>query len=142
MITMRDSRTTVRSHSPATRWIPARRSPETETGGQIWVKGEPKVRLYSTVEATFAALKQIEAEGKIVRVTFVHDRTSGNKLFADKVWYVNQNGKLSAFLLKDAAVGWAAKNNGSVLAYDDARNTLADQTAKTAHSEASPPHGI
>ena len=53
---------------------------EPKLAGQIWVKGEPKVRLYSTVEATFAALKQIEAEGKAVRVTFVHDRTSGNKL--------------------------------------------------------------
>src|SRR5262245_31231891 len=59
---------------------------EPNLAGQIWVKGEPKVRLYSSVEATFAALKQLEGENRAVRVTFVHDRVTGNKLFADKVW--------------------------------------------------------
>ena len=83
--------------------------------GQIWVKGEPKVRLYSTVQATFAALKQLEAGGGTVRVTFVHDRLSGNKLFADKVWYVADKGTLAAFLLKASASDWAAKHGGSVV---------------------------
>jgi NitT/TauT family transport system substrate-binding protein len=94
--------------------------------GQIWVKGEPRVRLYSAPEAAFAALKSLEAENKPVRVTYVHDRTSGNKLFADKAWYVAKDGKLSAFLLKESAQSWAAKNGGSVLSYRDA---LAVQTA-------------
>lgn len=89
--------------------------------GQIWVRGEPKVRLYSTVEATFSALKRLEAEGKQARVTFVHDRGTGNKLFADKVWYVNQDGKLSAFLLKEAALEWSKKHGGSVVDYARAR---------------------
>jgi NitT/TauT family transport system substrate-binding protein len=89
--------------------------------GQIWVRGEPKVRLYSTVDATFAAVKQLEAEQKQLRVIFVHDRASGNKLFADKVWYVKDASGLSAFLLKPAAQEWAKKNSGTVIDYAAAR---------------------
>lgn len=90
--------------------------------GQIWVKGEPKVRLYSTVQATFAALTALRAEQKQVRVVFVHDTLSGNKLFADKVWYVKHAGGLAAFLSKEAASDWAKKNQGSVVSFDDAQN--------------------
>ena len=94
--------------------------------GQIWVKGEPKVRLYSSVEATFHALSKLQAEGKAVRVTFVHDRQTGNKLFADKVWYVASGGQLSAFLLKNAAEDFAKSKGGNVLAFDAARNVTAN----------------
>jgi NitT/TauT family transport system substrate-binding protein len=97
---------------------------EPNLAGQIWVRGEPKVRLYSTVEATFGALRTLESEGKNVRVTFVHDRLSGNKLFADKVWYVEKGGKLAAFLLKQAAVDFAAKNGGEVLPFAAARKRI------------------
>jgi sulfonate transport system substrate-binding protein len=93
--------------------------------GQIWVKGEPKVRLYSTIDATLRALRALESEGKAVRVTFVHDRQSGNKLFADKVWYVNAGGKLSAFLLKAAAEDWAKSHGGSVVGFAAARQLVA-----------------
>ena len=89
--------------------------------GQIWVKGEPKVRLYSTVQATFAALKKLQTGGATARVTFVHDRLSGNKLFADKVWYVADKGTLAAFLLKSAASDWAAKHGGSVVNFATAQ---------------------
>jgi len=92
--------------------------------GQVWVKGEPKVRLYSSVEATFAALDELKNQGRTVRVAFVHDRSSGNKLFADKVWYVQSGGRLSAFLLKAAAETYAKKNAGSVLGYDAARGAV------------------
>jgi NitT/TauT family transport system substrate-binding protein len=95
---------------------------EPNLAGQIWVKGEPKVRLYSTVSATFAALKSLKAEGKAVRVVFVHDRLSGNKLFADKVWYVKHPGGFAAFLLKNVASDWAAKNGGTLVSFDDAQN--------------------
>ncbi|HKP60810.1 MAG TPA: ABC transporter substrate-binding protein [Polyangiales bacterium] len=94
---------------------------DAKSAGQIWVRGEPKVRLYSTVNATFAAAKQLEAEQKQLRVVFVHDRVSGNKLFADKVWYVNNANGLSAFLLKGAAQEWAKKNSGTVIDYEAAR---------------------
>jgi NitT/TauT family transport system substrate-binding protein len=89
--------------------------------GQIWVRGEPKVRLYSTVKATFDAVKQLQSEKKELRVVFVHDATSGNKLFADKVWYVKSARGLSAFLLKPSAEAWAKQNAGTVLDYEAAR---------------------
>ncbi len=95
---------------------------EPTLAGQIWVKGEPKVRLYSSPEATFAALAQLQQEGKAVRVTFVHDRETGNKLFADKVWYVRGPRGLAAFLLKRSAETWASKNGGGqVIGFDAAR---------------------
>jgi NitT/TauT family transport system substrate-binding protein len=99
------------------------RAPITEPAlaGQIWLQGEPKVRLYSSPEATFAALTQLEHEGKRARVTFVHDRETGNKLFADKVWYVRGEQGLSAFLLKKSAESWAAKHGGQVIGFDAAR---------------------
>jgi len=92
--------------------------------GQIWVSGEPKVRLYSTVAAAFSAAKQLESEHKTLRVLFVHDADSGNKLFADKVWYVKSGKSLRAFLLKPAAVAWAKQSSGSVLDYSAARASL------------------
>jgi NitT/TauT family transport system substrate-binding protein len=98
---------------------------DANVAGQIWVKGEPKVRLYSSIDATLRALRQLEAEGKGIRVTFVHDRQSGNKLFADKVWYVNAEGKLSAFLLKAAAEDWARSHGGSVIDFATARQRSA-----------------
>jgi len=94
---------------------------EPKLAGQLWVKGEPKVRLYSTPEATFAALGQLEREHKAVRVAFVHDRETGNKLFADKVWYVRSPSGLAAFLLKRSADDYAAKNKGQVLGFEAAR---------------------
>jgi len=103
--------------------------PVTDVGsaGQIWVQGEPKVRLYSSVEATFTALAQLEAAQKTARVTFVHDRVRGNKLFADKVWYVASGKKLSAFLLEPEAAAWAAKNGGKVLSFADAKRLVATE---------------
>jgi NitT/TauT family transport system substrate-binding protein len=93
--------------------------------GQLWVRGEPRVRLYSSVAATLRALGQLGAEGKAVRVTFVHDRSSGNKLFADKVWYVHSGPELSAFLSKAAADEWARKHGGSVIDFEAARQRVA-----------------
>jgi NitT/TauT family transport system substrate-binding protein len=89
--------------------------------GQIWLQDEPKVRLYSTPDATFAALAQLEQEGKKARVTFVHDRETGNKLFADKVWYVRDAHGLSAFLLRKSADTWAKQHGGTVVGFDAAR---------------------
>ena len=72
------------------------------------------------------ALGQLQAEGKGVRVTFVHDRQTGNKLFADKVWYVASGGQLSAFLLKNAAEDFAKAKGGSVIAFEAARKVTAN----------------
>jgi nitrous oxide reductase accessory protein NosL len=100
-----------------------------QKGPYIWVKGEPKVRLYSSIEATFAALGQLEREGKQVRVSFVHDRETGNKLFADKVWYVQSKSGLSAFLLRSSADAWAKKHDGGQLVGFDAARKAPGQAS-------------
>jgi NitT/TauT family transport system substrate-binding protein len=97
---------------------------EPRLAGQIWIKGESKVRLFSTPQAAFVAARKEESEGKAIRMVYVHDRESGLKLFADKAWYVSQEGKLAAFLLKSSADNWAAKNGGAVLGYADARRSV------------------
>ena len=97
---------------------------EPNLAGQIWLVGEPKVRLHSTVNATFQALRRFEAEGKAARVTFMHDRESGNKLFADKVWYVSTRGQLSAFLLESAARTFAKNQGGELLGFDTAKKSV------------------
>jgi NitT/TauT family transport system substrate-binding protein len=103
---------------------------EPNLAGQIWVKGEPKVRLYSSVVSTLAALSALQAQNQQARVVFVHDRASGNKLFADKVWYVNDKGALSAFLLRGSANDYARKNGGAVLDYEAARKVVTAVAAR------------
>jgi NitT/TauT family transport system substrate-binding protein len=99
--------------------------------GQVWVKGEPKVRLYSSPEATLRAVEQLESGGRTVRVAYVHDRGSGNKLFATAAWYVSKDGHLAAFLEKTAADAWAAKNGGTVTVYNEARKTVSAIAAQS-----------
>ncbi|MGC4074411.1 MAG: ABC transporter substrate-binding protein [Nibricoccus sp.] len=94
---------------------------DAKSAGQIWVKGEPKVRLYSTPEATLRAAKAAAAEGKTVRVTFVHARDTGLKLFADRAFYVwDAKNALSSFLLKEQAEAWAKEHGGKVEAFTEA----------------------
>jgi NitT/TauT family transport system substrate-binding protein len=93
---------------------------DAKSAGQIWVEGEPKVRLYSRPETAIKAAKAETAAGKKVRVTFVHDRGTGLKLFADRAWYVSGgNGKLSAFLLKEKADAWAKEHGGATQSFAD-----------------------
>ena len=92
--------------------------------GQIWVEGEEKVRLYKDVPSTFAALDQLQKEGKTARVAFVHDRDTGLKLFADKVWYARKGADVAAFLEKAQAEMWAQNNNGTLLTYAEARKLV------------------
>jgi NitT/TauT family transport system substrate-binding protein len=89
--------------------------------GQIWVAGEEKVRLYKDVPSTLAALADLEKQGRRPRVVFVHDRESGLKLFADKVWYVRSGDEIEAFLEQSRAEKWAQDNRGKVLTYAEAR---------------------
>jgi NitT/TauT family transport system substrate-binding protein len=95
--------------------------------GQIWVEGEEKVRLYRDVPSTFAALDQLDKEGRKVRVVFVHDRDSGLKLFADKVWFARKDANVAAFLEKSRAEKWAQENNGTLLTYAETRKLLGDE---------------
>jgi NitT/TauT family transport system substrate-binding protein len=98
---------------------------EPKTAGQIWVVGEPKVRLYRSIAATFQALQALEKQGQKARVTYVHDAESGLKLFADKVWYVRTDGALAAFLEKPEAEKWAESHAGTVIDFQEARQVAA-----------------
>ena len=92
---------------------------------QIWVKDEPLVRHYASAENAFKALKQLEAENKIVRVVYAQDRNSGIKLLGAQAWFVRSDaGEVSAFLLKDQAEVWAKEKGGKVLDYPGARASV------------------
>ncbi|QRQ84815.1 ABC transporter substrate-binding protein [Cupriavidus oxalaticus] len=85
---------------------------------QLWLQGEPTVRNYASPAAAFAALRQAGREGRKARVLYVHDRNTGLKLLADKVWYVQDGkGQVSAFLLKGSADSYAKDHGGSVRNY-------------------------
>ena len=92
---------------------------------QIWVKGEPTVRHYSSPESALKALAGLEREGKEIRVVYAQDRDSGIKLFAEQAWFSRDaSGELSAFLSKRAAEAWAKANGGRVVDFDGARKSI------------------
>src|SRR4029077_20652537 len=78
-----------------------------ELAGQVWVKGEAKVRAYATPRSTLAALDELAARGQAVRVAFVHDRETGVKLLASRAFYVEdaagKRGVVAAFLTRERA---------------------------------------
>ena len=92
--------------------------------GQVWVQGESKVRLYSTPEATLRAAAELKSGGKEIRVTFLHDRQSGLKLFAERAWFVQDEKGLAAFLLKEHAEKWSQQQGGAVRSYADVTKAL------------------
>jgi NitT/TauT family transport system substrate-binding protein len=91
---------------------------------EIWVKGEPKVRHYTSPENAFADLAKISKAGKEVRAIYTQDRNTGIKLFADKAWYAtDKSGQLSAFLSEASASAWAKAQNGRVEDFATASGT-------------------
>jgi NitT/TauT family transport system substrate-binding protein len=109
------------------------RAPVTDPklAGQVWVQDEPTVRLYSSLQATLSAAGKLENSGKKIRVIYAHDRLSGIKLFAERAWFVEKDGNLSAFLLKTDADKWAKDQAGSVMDYAGARKTAVNGLAGT-----------
>ncbi|USX11550.1 ABC transporter substrate-binding protein [Oxalobacteraceae bacterium OTU3CAMAD1] len=97
---------------------------------QIWVDGEPLVRHYTSADSAFTALRQLDKDGKKVRVVYAHDRDSGLKLFARDAWFVTVKGDTSAFLTRASADAWAARNGGSVVDFAAARGTTPALAAK------------
>ncbi|MGI4813831.1 MAG: ABC transporter substrate-binding protein [Janthinobacterium lividum] len=89
---------------------------------QIWVTDEAKVRNYAAPNEAFAALAKLDAQGKKVRVVYVHDHGTGLKLFADQAWYVRDaQGGVDAFLLKASADTYAQQARGNVVDYAAAK---------------------
>lgn len=83
---------------------------------QIWVRGEERVRHYATPESALKALAVLEQEGKDIRAIYAHAADSGLKLLANQAWFVrDQDGQLSAFLLKEQAERHAREKGGKAL---------------------------
>ncbi len=97
---------------------------DAKQAGQIWVAGEPKVRLYGGIARTLKAVEELEKSGAKVRVTYVHAQDSGLKLFADKAWYVRSGNDIAAFLEKPQADKWAQAHSGEVLDFAQARAAI------------------
>jgi NitT/TauT family transport system substrate-binding protein len=105
--------------------------------GQIWVRGESKLRLYGSPAATLTALRNLEASNTSVRVAFLHDHDTGLKLFAKFAWYVQDRSDVTAFLLKDSAEEYARKHGGAVVAFSQAKEDAPTKVAKfgSVHSD-------
>ena len=69
---------------------------------QIWFEGDKKVKNFAGTKNMLLALngKYRSLEPSVL---FVHDRFNGWKLFAKNAFYVDENGVISAFLLKSDA---------------------------------------
>lgn len=88
----------------------------------IWVKGEPKVRHYASIDGAIKDLAKVEQGGKAARAIYVHDLIHRIKLLAPLAWYASDaKGQYSAFLQKDAAVAYAAANKGKVFDFNGLR---------------------
>ena len=89
----------------------------------LWVKGEPTVRHYASIEHALADLQKVERAGSASRAVYVHDLILRIKLLAPTAWYaIDAKGQLSAFLHKDAAAAYASANKGRVLDFAGARS--------------------
>ncbi|MGY2290570.1 ABC transporter substrate-binding protein [Pseudomonas sp. SDO528_S397] len=88
---------------------------------QIWVKGEPRVRSYASVESAFNALASLKKDGKAVRAVYAQAQDSGIKLLASQAWFAtNAHGQLNAFLLQGQAQQFAQASGGKVFNFTDA----------------------
>ena len=82
----------------------------------IWVRDEPKVRHYGSIENALLDLQKLRQSGKQTRVVYVQDLQQNVKLLAPNAWYVTGvDGRLSAFLQRNDAASYAAANKGRVL---------------------------
>lgn len=98
---------------------------DTQRVAGIWVKGEPKVRHYASVEGAIKDLAQLEKAGKASRAVYVHDLIHRIKLLAPLAWFATDaKGQVSAFLQKDAANAYAAANKGRVFDFNALRASL------------------
>jgi NitT/TauT family transport system substrate-binding protein len=119
---------------------------------EIWVTGEPKMRRYATVSSAFVALGELEKKGQKARVALVHDRGSGIKLLADKVWYVVGKSPakgakapaptLDAFLARDAAEAWAKEKGGTLADFPTAKGSVVTAALGPADSTKSPAQAV
>ncbi|HEY1900255.1 MAG TPA: ABC transporter substrate-binding protein [Steroidobacteraceae bacterium] len=88
----------------------------------IWLRDEPKVRHYASIESALSDLRHIQQAGRPWRAVYVQDLTRGIKLLAPNAWYATEaGGQLSAFLQKDDAAAYATTHGGRVLDFAGAQ---------------------
>ncbi|MBD2098307.1 ABC transporter substrate-binding protein [Trichocoleus sp. FACHB-591] len=104
---------------------------EPKLAAQVWVKGEDKVINFASIKNMVTALDKLKKEGKTPSVIFVHDRTNGWKLFAEKSFYVQNGDEVAAFLLEPDAQAFAEKA-GTKVADFNGLQTLYAQSAQPA----------
>lgn len=97
--------------------------------GEIWVDGAG-LSAYSSPACTLAAISELQAQGKKLRVAYTVDQAMGVKLFADKAYYAigpTTDGApaIAPFLLKSDAEAAAAKLGGRASSYEDALKAAA-----------------
>ena len=101
---------------------------------QIWVDGEG-VKSYDSLGAMLKADAALKKAGKKINATYVYDTSTGVKMFGKVAFYVRgKDGDLSAFMLKPKASGFAEKNGGTVLSYNQVLD--ASKVAAAASSDA------
>jgi len=89
---------------------------------QIWVRGEPLVRHYTSFKDALVALQKLEEAGTDIRAIYAQASDSGIKLLANQAWFVqNSSGQLDAFLLKEQAEAFAKQQGGKALAFSALR---------------------
>jgi len=96
----------------------------------VWVRDEPRVRHYGSIENALADLRKLQQSSKPTRAVYVHDLGQGVMLLAPTAWYATGDGKLSAFLQKEAAQSYANTHHGRALSYTDIQATSGRQVAE------------
>ncbi|MBW4526743.1 MAG: ABC transporter substrate-binding protein [Phormidium tanganyikae FI6-MK23] len=93
---------------------------------QIWVKGEDKVINFASITNMFTMLKSLKADGKkAVGAMFVHDQTTGWKLFAENSFYVQNGKEVAAFLTEKEAQAFAEKSGAKVASFQSLQQSIA-----------------
>jgi NitT/TauT family transport system substrate-binding protein len=93
---------------------------------QIWLKGDDKVMNFASITNMMTMLQTLKADNKkTIGAIFVHDQTTGWKLFAENSFYV-QNGKtVSAFLTEKEAQAFAEKSGAKVANFQALQQSIA-----------------
>ncbi len=85
---------------------------------EVWF-AEGGIKTYGSIKEATAAVKEAAKAGKKVNATYVYDKATGLKLFSNVAFFVEAEGKLSAFMKKGDADAFAAKAKGKLVSWGD-----------------------
>lgn len=103
------------SASPIANAVSGQAISDFKQAAQIWVNGEPTVRNYASAASAFAELNALQKAGRTARAVYLQDSVSGIKLLATDAWFVLEQNRVNAFLLKEQAEIQAKQRGGRVL---------------------------